>query len=356
MRIRRIPTAMALAAACLVLAAPPCRAQPLDDDGWIRRTLEEILDANDEQTVLEKRAALLKRYRVRNGQQRGFGFARSVAAHSRPLLAAGPPADDALRKVKLVNVALAVSLMPQATIQPALDLMVRHENPAVRYFGWRGYWLARTRLLGQGAEFVDRMFAALEERAGREDSPSVLGELFRMLVMRPDRPVGVSAETWQAARRRTVDLLGRHWGAGGRGLADDPEMAAAARVLVQAAREHAAAGGAEQHQAAAQWLFELACHASRVYLRAPYGEALSNAQGMLLRACEGALNAVAGTEHRLIETALQRDEPPYQPPVRLAVIQGWKTALKERGIEVRQPANRPPASQPAATTTPAAGG
>ena len=107
-------------------------------------------------------------------------FARSAAA-------AVPPAveklnrNDQLISLKEINFAIVVSEMAQLTTIPALDALVRHENPGVRFLAWRGYRGVRDQAIRKGKDDAKTLFAALRRHAATEPSPIVAAAIVDVL-------------------------------------------------------------------------------------------------------------------------------------------------------------------------------
>ena len=72
----------------------------------------------------------------------GHAYARSAARGVITVLSIDDP-------IKQIQSSMAVSAMPQITIEPALEKMARHANPAVRYWSVRGYGRAAKLLMIQ---------------------------------------------------------------------------------------------------------------------------------------------------------------------------------------------------------------
>ena len=365
MRLKSILVVSAVALGAVVACIPSIgygQASPLDArriDETLTAIAEAMDDANDQERVIRLRDKTLEEYGFWDDRKAGYTFARAAARRLGPLLGAGLKADDPLRTLKVVNVAMALSMMPQVTIQPALETMVAHGNPAVRLFGWMGYRRTRDRLMSQGEAFAGKMFAALDKSADTERSPLVLGAMFRMLRM-DARPAGLPEDVWKAARRRSLGILKRNWRRWCVKVAScQPEMAAASLRLVDAVRAHAGAAAEnkdEKKQKAAkkllvQMAYDVAWFASlayqKTYRKPGMGMRAVGDNGALLRACERALNAMSGLEHKSIVIALTKgDDDGRAERVRLAVVFYWLEALT-KNYGVTEPKYKEPTTKPA---------
>lgn len=308
--------------ACIWVVCPAAAAPPPIEDfpagGMLPRHVEQmkacvsywvktIRDAKEDIAVVKARTGLQVEYKRMNAMQAGYTFVEHVSTYATPLLAGGLDANDPLRQVKEINLAIALAGMPQVTIQPALDAMVAHPtNAAVRYFGWKGYRAARTRLFAQGMRWTRNTFKSVDNAARKETSPQVLSVLFRALEMEL-RPAAVQEEIWDFAQRRTLQALRRNWLPWCKRLRKgDKEICEALRRATRVIRANAdwIAQNKQQKKMALQMLVDLAFHAAKAYAGARKdgrtGEALRN----LLRDCERALNTVKKINKRFIRKPL----------------------------------------------------
>ncbi len=362
------------AAACLlaVLASVTVSASllPAQDSGSssaVDELIKTLLTSEDAEKVLYARTRLQQWYAEYDDSSRGPAFSRMIVERVAPALGAVPHATAAtIDRVRLANMAILLGSMPQVNVQPALQQMVVHANPGVRLWGWKGYLRARTLMLRQGEAAFTPMFAALAASAQNESAAPVLGSMFSVLRLDPTPPDGLDAAAWNAWRAqvrqtlaggvaRWADMVGR----------GDPEMAVAAATLPTAIRNYAATLDREKDKATlaelAQMAYTLAAQSSYAYKEAGYNTPVANANALLLRDVEAALNDLAGLNQTFIEAALSRAEfngqvmagaDPYAAAVRLAVITSWKNALGQKGFAVQTP--KDPAPLPAPVAKPAA--
>ena len=320
------------------------RGGPAEDrkiDEILKSVATAIVVAKDEEAVVKARKRAIDEYRF---SRSAYSYTRMAATRLTPLLGAGIEATDPLRILKVVNVAMALSRMPQVTIQPALETMVVHANPAVRLLGWTAYFRTRNRLMSQGEAFAKKMYAALDKAGLTENSPPVLAAMFRMMETSA-APAGFSVTDWQKARARWLTTLRRNWRRWcGKMVAGEAEMARASEMLVRVALSHATAAIAEEKDPKklkakkrpfVQMVYDVAWSASKAYQKA-HGKGnapLVVQSGALLRDCERGLNALAGTEHNFIISALiQGDDKDRATRVRLAVLRWGDVLKKDYGV------------------------
>ncbi|MCD4699754.1 MAG: hypothetical protein K8R91_04180 [Phycisphaerae bacterium] len=103
-------------------------------------------------------------------------------------------------RVKQIQASMALAAMPEYTIQPALEKMSRHGNPAVRYWAARGYRSSVRKMLLY-PERTKKMCATLG-RLGQKESGPILSVVLRTLIIYP----GARTET-VALLRSTLDKI-----------------------------------------------------------------------------------------------------------------------------------------------------
>ena len=84
--------------------------------------LEKMDNAADAKAIREAREGMTKAYAYYEGKGQGYVYAQEATKGSIPRLARYDP-------VRQINLAMVLSKMPQASIQPALDAMVAHPKP-----------------------------------------------------------------------------------------------------------------------------------------------------------------------------------------------------------------------------------
>ncbi|HUT60077.1 MAG TPA: hypothetical protein VNA25_19700 [Phycisphaerae bacterium] len=376
MRMTRFRLSLAsLMVACVWVACPASAQGPPKIDefaagGMLPRHVEQmkasvgywvksIQDANEDITVIKARTGLLAEYANMTARQAGYTYAQQVSAIARPMLVKGLEKDP-LRQVKEVNLAIAMAGMPQVTIQPALDAMVSHPtNAAVRYFGWKGYHAARTRLLAQGLPSAQKMFKSVDSAARTETVPQVLGELYRVLELEL-RPGAVLADTWALAQRRSLQAIQPNWRPWCKRLRDGDEgMCEALQKAARAIRKNAdwIAQDKQQKKMALQMLVDLAFHAAKAYIAARAAGETGEALKDLLLECEKALNAVKRADKRFIGKTLTDPRAAAQPQAVLLWVDpstkenygvlAWVDFLKGDGVVPPQDFENKPTKAPA---------
>ena len=107
-------------------------------------------------------------------------FARITAAIVPPTMGKLSK-DDRLISLKEVNLAIIISEMTQLTAIVAMDAMVRHENPGVRFLAWRGFRGVRDDAIRTGGQDARTLSAALARHAATEPSPLVAAVIVDVL-------------------------------------------------------------------------------------------------------------------------------------------------------------------------------
>jgi len=153
---------------------------------YVASRLEQLRSAKTLQQVQKARKALSDGYRVHpDSVYYQLAYAKHVAVGAGRLLSLR---GDPLRPVKELHLGMAVAVMPQYEIQPALVAMSKHGSPAVRYWAAKGYRRAGRRILMMGGEHARTMTATLERMGLKESSGPVLGEVLQALG--PYRDIG----------------------------------------------------------------------------------------------------------------------------------------------------------------------
>jgi hypothetical protein len=327
---------------------------------------DAIRDAKTDANVLYARDRLVKDYKDMEAKEAGYTFAEHAATIITPLLQTGLEKDP-LRTAKEVNLAAALSQMPQVSIQPALDVMVAHRgDPAVRYFGWKGYRAARLRIFAQGATATNTALTALEKAAKAETSAAVLEQIFRMLEIDAAKPSAVSSqEVWDTIRKRSWAALSANWKTWcERVLAGDDEMADAAVYAAAAAASHASwvVQDKNMKKDLLQMLVDLPFCAARAFVQARTNAKPGDRLATLLVRCEAALNVAANPAgKKFIENAVRDPRCNANPGMALLFVDpksretwgvlAWVDFLKNEGVA--EPKFQPLAPTSAQTTRPA---
>ena len=127
--------------------------------------------------VIQARKRLINGYNVHKSSYWQSGYAAICADRIRALL----DIPDAARQVQA---AITLANMPQYTIQPAIEKMAEHSNPAVRYWAVKAYKASIRRMVLYDAR-AEKMFQTLK-RLGMNDSGPILMAVLRCLTPYPD--------------------------------------------------------------------------------------------------------------------------------------------------------------------------
>ncbi len=305
-----------------------------------------LRDSQNDANAILARDSLVLGYVEMDKQNAGYNYAERAAAILGPILAKGL-GTDALSRMKEVNLASAVAQMPQASIQPALDAMVAYApNPAVRYFGWKGYAAARTRILALGAQPTQKAMASLDKAAATETSGPVLEQIFRMTELDAARPTAVPDAAWTSAANAMLGVLNTNaktWCQ--KIIHGDDEIADACRRQTIALKSYAAviAATPAQKTAVLQTLVDLAFCAAKAYGYARAENRSADAMLALMEDCEKALQDLTGIQKPFLAKPLSDPKLAQTPEILLLTVDpvakenrgvlAWSGALKDQGVK-----------------------
>jgi len=328
---------------------------------------DELRQADEQDDIIEARESLVGLYQRYDSPTFRYTVASRAAEIVTPLLEIDDPQ-------KQINAALVLAQMPQFSMQDALEKMVVHSNPAVRYLGWKGYRNARDRILAQrNTQAVDRMFQSLTTAATDGTSPVVVRAVFEMLSYPTLRPEAVSQTDYDQARRRSLDILQKCWEARCRQAAQgNIQIAEALRTGVSAISNawNLIQGDTEARTQFLQMIVDAAWSAALAYDQAyqTAQTAVSLAKddakrkvaigSLLMLDCEESLNAVTGLDESYVRPALTDNDIPDRASAPLGYldmesgqqlgVRGWVKRLEDRGVR------QPEIELPTPTTVPAA--
>ncbi len=153
---------------------------------FVGHWVQKLADAEKFEDIVKARKALTDGYEVHDSPHWQVTYAEVSAEKIPTLLLLSD-------RVKQIQAGMTIAAMPQYTIQPALEQMARHKNPAVRYWAARGYRSSARKML----LFPQRtkMMCATLEQLGREESGPVLTVVLWTLIIDPDD------------NQETIDLL-----------------------------------------------------------------------------------------------------------------------------------------------------
>lgn len=189
----------------------------------------EVLKAKDR--LIEDYLFFFSRDEAKANQSPDYqiAWARLAAAAFGPLFGEGMKKDDNLKRLKEINLSMVFLVASQIYPIPAegkeyrgnidivsvVERMVEHENPAVRYFGWRAYRNLRIQLLAstiRGGGAVANM-RALINKGQNETSAPVLGCYFGMLDFPATDPLyGVKDSVLTGFRKDCYGIVKSLWG------------------------------------------------------------------------------------------------------------------------------------------------
>lgn len=292
-----------------------------------------LANTTDIKDVTKASEGILNDYRRYDNIEYRYSFANRAAGILTLLLGGGLKQDDPLLQVKEINVAMALSRMPQVTILPALEKMLTYSNPGVRYLAWQGYRGARALLLSQGAGVADKMFQTMEAAAGKETSAPVVAVLFSTLSIST-----FAAEmpdiTTRENQRRALAILRTNWRQWcQRVMNGDVEMSNAFEKGIKALQT--LAPSVESDPAGRTAILQLIVDLMRCSAQA-YDTAGGKGQGAdeneaLLRNCETALIDISKTRKAHVSAALSGPEAGRGAAVQMGVL-SWAQDLKDLGV------------------------
>jgi hypothetical protein len=308
---------------------------------WLNR----MRDAGDDQEILAARKGLIADYNRYYSIKYQYVFAEQVARGIPELLKLEDPR-------KQINAGLAVSQMRQVTVQPALEVMLTHPDPAVRLYAWQGYRRIRLLVLAQGKEFAETTYSSLAKAAAREDCPPVLQEAFGMFRVESDPPRTISPQDFEQARKRLFAIFQGIWPRLCERVAEgDLEMSICCRDGIAALRavHGTLAGDGAISQTVIQMVYDMMWSAAKGLTASEADSPVSAALETMLGDCENALNYVTRLGKVLMTSALAAKDQTDRNLAVLSAVQGWREALIAAGYTLAKPgASQEPTSAPSA--------
>jgi hypothetical protein len=332
-------------------------------DAWLEYRRGQIADATEIKQVVDAGTNTLNDYRRYDSPSYRYTFAGRAAAILTTLLGEGLKKEDNLLRLKEITVAMVLSKMSQVTASTALETMVVHANPGVRFLGWEGYRSARALILAQSPAVGQKMFDTLAAAAAKEDSAPVLGAAFLTLNISSFTSPSLSPGTVKDAQTRAFEILQTNWLRWCMRVANgDLEMSRAFAKSIETVQTLAAAGVAGDPTKAKvlQWLVDLMRCSAQAYDDAGTKGAIGAENGTLLKNCETAIIAISQVRKSHVGTPLADEKMSATergPTVREGVIY-WMDDLKDLGVvksNIGLPATTRPATR-AAESKPAASG
>jgi hypothetical protein len=342
--------------------ATPRHTQQMKD--WLTYWVAALRDAKTDVDAVKARNEMVAKYGQMDALEAGYAFVEQASAVAAPVLAKGF-ASDPLARVKEINLASAMSQMPQAPAQPALDVMVASADPAVRYLGWKGYRAVRQKIFALGLEKPQKALAAVEKASKTETSAPVLEQVFRMLDMDTGSAEGVAKEEMDKAEPRLLACLKNNWSAWcARVLDGDEEMAQACRAAAAAAKSHAPwVGQGKDKTNLLQLLVDLASCAAQSFVQAKLNGQSGDTFANLMLDCEAGLNGIAKSAKEFLKKPLSDPKISASPDnVRFFVdpiskenygVQAWVDFLKDQNVTAPTYKRATASSAPARGAAPA---
>ncbi len=335
-------------------------------EDWLTYYADVIRDAKSDPSdpaaksaqILRGRDGLVEIYETFDEAVYRREVARRVVKIVSPLLALRDPQ-------KQINAAMAMSKIARATIQPGLERMIVNPNAAVRYLGWKGYRNIRTMMLIQSAPLRRAMFNSLKARAAAENSAPVIRAMLSFMVFPPIHPDTVTKERYFESWRRGFSIIGANWKRWCvRVVKGDAEMSKAMRRGADVVRRAKIMTAAEAKSQAKllSMLMDLTWAAGVAYNNAmtPIERAkarivaeedsasrdqaeiarlqpLADANMMLLRDCEDALNELKGLESdkrvTKIKSALTSGRVKRRGAAVMVAVATWAELLAADGVK-----------------------
>ena len=312
-------------------------------------------DAVSPKVIAASRQVVIAAYGTDNGDGYMRYFAQSAAENfARIALRSADP-------LVLVNASLVLSRLTRPEIAPALDQMVVHPNPAVRYYGAATYATIREGMLIRGPEHRDRMFTALRARAGAETSPVVSAVLFGALDLSGSKAIfPVLGPARVAARETLAELVKRNLQAVRDGEQAMCTAYGRAVATVRAMAEYTT--DKPGRVSLLQTLADIMANAGQAYLeQGKSSKGKSAAQlSQLLIDCEQAMSQITGEPKSQVARVLRMSGADRGARVKYEV-NNWVGTPDTPGVltalGVTPPAVLPSSTSPAVppTTAPAAG-
>jgi len=292
-------------------------------DAYVKYWTGQMAQADTPVKVAGARLKVLEGYGAYAPLHYQLYYARSAAGQLASVLALAD-------RVKQIQAAMAGEAMPQISIQPLLETMSRHANPAVRYLAASGYRQAARRMMAQGRQYATKMLAALERLGMKDAAGPVVGQVLAALNPGPQskpaeagRLRAVARKVWLARCKEVLeakaDFVEAYVGAVG-ALRAMPDDAADRKVVGQLLLEALEAGS--------RAYAEPAHHTGRA------GEALVE----LLTGAESALADMFKKDMAAVQEVLgdrKMGEEVKALKARLAVNDAWKPLLAKEGVKVR---------------------
>ncbi|MFP4141618.1 MAG: hypothetical protein ACLFVY_13745, partial [Phycisphaerae bacterium] len=320
------------------LTSEAVRRQRATIQNWVKHWAKVLETDQREALLLKARQSLSDGYTKYDSVERISSryyriYADAVAENVAPLL-------EKTGTLRQINVALVLASTPRISMQDHYETMVTHDNPGVRFLGWRGFSRIRDTILAQGSRSVDKFFNVAAKVAPKESSPELLSSLLRaMRVVRTvTNSVTVPDDVLASAQTRAFSVIHSTWD---KQLAPivkgNIEMSHTGRMGVRAIK--AVWEGIKDNKTARtqalQDLVNLAHAATLATDKAEGTGPVASANLLLLRDAESALKSLSGKQGSYIGDALTDtdiDDPALRAKGAVLGALEWATQLKDDGV------------------------
>ena len=300
---------------------------------------KQVVESPDDAACVKARKLCVRDYEFYNDANYQEEFAKEILKQWMDILTAEGLEDDAMKRIRQINAALAMSEMGSPAMQPGWEKMVRSNQPVFRSLGWLGYSRGRDALLKKAQKkSIDTLTASMQAGLGTETSPIVLQQIFAVL-----SPKGMPSMT-DAVQKQFVNGLIANWDALRLGLASDPQIArfealTGAALALEALSKSSVLITPKDKAKLSQMAIDLMQSAAKAYNdnaeTVAKDKAFAEAIHALLTQCEKSLQATSGKTDKKIQTALTSNDPLVRAD-RAAAIMGavleWADGLKGQGV------------------------
>ena len=260
---------------------------------WVKYWVGRIAKAETEAEIVEARRKLVSGYQRFEPATYRYDYADTTATEVSAALKTLPAGD--LKALREINAASALGVFDQVSVQFALQELVAHDNPGVRYWGWKGLAGIRDLSLAQGGQTAEAFFTVITQRSAAETSAVVLGAMWEAMVLPVSSPDGVDAVTWGNAVDTFANILNTNWAnACGQVASGDASWVGAAPKAVMAMVRLARIAGDDEIQTPLGHLLHMTFAAFRAYDAAPADTEREQHAIVLLARCEAALAGLSG--------------------------------------------------------------
>ena len=261
------------------------------------------------------------------------------AAYASELAKLSVPVMAKLDEAHVVGLAMSLSMVPEVPMQPCFAAMVVHPSAAVRYFGWKGLLAIRAKVIAAGKGPTGKMTDLLDKQFKTETSPVVLGVMLDMLNWPAPADPAMQKKSWDTLQQVWLSL-------GARVVERDPEMSRACRMAVTTLEALWPSLAGKDQTKALQMAVDMMYYAAKAYGAAGAEGLVAEINAQLARDCEGLVVKFSGIQKKYVADALTKDIKERGTGVPLAVLEGWMTDLKAKGVA--SPKLPPPPAAPAA--------